>query len=177
MSDRMSSHHDAPWLPPASLQRNGLRWMFLPLVAFAIFAVGPSLLAPILFILGAAVDLGPLVGRPQHAPSLLAILLGPLVLTIGLWPFLWLYGYVRDTLIEQPAEWRSLRLATIASTIAMSLPSTVFLLDAPQEMMSSAPDAGQGTGILCFLFMLFLPIPGVIGRGIGRGIAVLLRYW
>jgi hypothetical protein len=38
-------------------------------------------------------------------------------------------------------------------------------------MMSSARDAGQGTGILCFIFMLFLPIPAVVGWFIGRGIA------
>jgi hypothetical protein len=41
-------------------------------------------------------------------------------------------------------------------------------------MMSSAPDAGQGTGILCVLFMVFLPIPAVVGWFIGRGIAWLL---
>jgi hypothetical protein len=36
-------------------------------------------------------------------------------------------------------------------------------------------DAGLGTGILCFIFMLFLPIPGVVGWFIGRGIA-WMRY-
>jgi len=58
----------------------------------------------------------------------------------------------------------------------MSLPSTVFLVGTPQEMMSTAPDAGQGTGILLFFFMLLLPIPGVISWLIGRCIAWMLRY-
>jgi hypothetical protein len=175
MSDGMSGYHETPWRPPASLRRHGWRWMFAPLIAFAIFAVGPSVLAPIFYILHSTVDLTPLIGRPHHAPSLLAILFEPLVLALGLWPFLWLYGYVRDKLIAQPAEWRSIRLATLVSTVAMSLPSTLFLVGTPQEMMSSAPDAGQGTGIAVFWFMLLLPIPGVIGWLIGRGIASLLR--
>jgi len=31
-------------------------------------------------------------------------------------------------------------------------------------MMSSAPDAGQGTGIAGFLFLIFLPLPGRMVR-------------
>jgi hypothetical protein len=38
-------------------------------------------------------------------------------------------------------------------------------------MMSSAPDADQATGIACFMFMLFLPIPAAAGWFVGRGIA------
>jgi len=67
-------------------------------------------------------------------------------------------------------------VGTIASTIAMSLPSTVLLLAAPAEMISTARDAGQGTGILLFLFLLLLPLLGIISWGIGRGIAWVLRY-
>jgi len=176
MSNGISGQHDRPWHPPLGLQHHGLRWLFIPLIAFAVLAVGPSVLAPIFFILSSSVDLSALVGPVQRAPGLISILLEPLVLTFGLWPFLALYGVARDKLINQPAEWRSTRLATIASTIAMSLPSTVFLVGIPQEMMSTAPDAGQGTGILLFLFMLFLPIPGIIGWLIGRCIAWMLRY-
>jgi hypothetical protein len=175
MSNKISSQLDKSWRSPASLQRHGIRWLFIPLIAFAIFAVGPSILAPIFFMLNLAVDLGALIGPLERAPALDAILLEPFALMIGLWPFLALYGAARDKLIEQPAEWRSIRLATIASTIAMSLPATVFLVGTPQEMMSTAPDAGQGTGILLFLFMLFLPIPGVIGWLIGRCFAWMLR--
>ena len=65
-------------------------------------------------------------------------------------------------------------MAMIVSVATMSLPSTFLLVATVQEMMSSAPDAGQGTGILCVLFMVFLPIPAVVGWFIGRGIAWLL---
>jgi hypothetical protein len=107
--------------------------------------------------------------------ALMTLLLEPLVLTIGLWPFLPLYSATRDKLIERPAEWRSIRLAMIGATLAMSLPSTVFLVGVPQEMMSSAPDTGQGVGILCFFFTMLLPILGVTGWLIGCGIARMLR--
>ena len=175
MSTRVSGDRETPWHPPASLQRHGLQWTFIPLIAFAIFAAGPSVLAPIAYILNSAVDLSPFVGPLQRPPALMTLFLEPLVLTIALWPFLALYSATRDKLIEQPAEWRSIRLAMIGATFAMSLPSTVFLVGAPQEMMSSAPDAGQGVGILCFFFMVLLPIPGVGGWLIGRDIGRMLR--
>lgn len=171
----MSGDRETPWHPPASLQRHGLRWMFIPLIAFAIFAAGPSVLAPIAYLLNSAIDITPFVGPLQHPPALLTLLVEPLVLTIALWPFLALYSTTRRKLIEQPAEWRSIRMATIGATFAMSLPSIVFLVGAPQEMMSSAPDAGQGVGIVSFFFMILLPIPGAIGWLIGRGVAWMLR--
>jgi hypothetical protein len=41
-------------------------------------------------------------------------------------------------------------------------------------MMSSAHDGGQGTGIAGFLFLIFLPLPGILGWFAGRGIAWIL---
>ena len=177
MSNGLSGQHDGSWHAPLALRRQGFRWLFAPLIAFAVFDVGPSVLAPILFILSFFVDLGALASRLDHAPGLMiALLVEPFVLIIGLWPFLALYSAARDMLIERPAAWRSVRLATIASTIAMSVPSTVLLLSASGEMVSTARDAGQGTGILLFLFLLLLPIRGIFGWGIGRGTAWILRY-
>jgi hypothetical protein len=66
-------------------------------------------------------------------------------------------------------------MAMIVSVAAMSLPSTFLLVATFQEMMSMAPDADQGTGILCVLFMVFLPIPALVGWFIGRGIAWMLH--
>ena len=145
----------------------------MPLIAFATFAAGPSVIAPIAYILHLVVDLSPFVGR--RAPDPISLVLQPFILTIAFWPFLALYGATRDKLIAQPAQWKSIRLATIGAAVAMSLPSTMFLIGVPQEMMSSAPDAGQGSGILIFFFIILLPIPGVIGWLIGRGIARILR--
>jgi hypothetical protein len=173
MSTRASDHGEMPWHPPGSLQRHGLRWLYLPLIAFAIFTVGPSVLAPIGFILSLVVDLRAFIG--PHAPNPFALLLDPLVLAIAFWPFLALYGITRNKLIAEPAEWRSIRLATIGATIAMSLPSTIFLVGVPQEMTATSTGAGQGTGIACFLFMIFLPLPGIFGWLTGRGIAWVMR--
>jgi hypothetical protein len=176
MSREIEGDHLAPWHPRGSVPRNDPGWTRIPLIAFAVFAVGPSVLAPIFYVLNSVADLSQLVGPLERPPPLVAVLFEPLLLTIGLWPFLALHGVTRDTLIQDRSSWRAVRMAMIVSATAMSLPSTLFLVATPQEMMSSAPDAGQGTGILCFLFMLFLPILGVIGWFIGRGIAWMLSY-
>ncbi len=174
MATPASGNREIPWHPPASLQKHGLRWMFMPIVAFAIFAGGPSVLAPIAYFVNLVVDLSPFVGsRPLDA---LAILLQPFVLTIALWPFLFLYGETRHRVIKEPVEWRTTRLATIGATFAMSLPSAVLMIGATQAMTMPGRDAGQGIGILCFLFMMLLWIPGVVGWAIGRCIAWMLRY-
>jgi hypothetical protein len=74
-------------------------WLYIPLVAFLVFAVGPSVLAPILFVLSLLVDI-PIVGPVQRAPDLISILVYPLLLGLTCWPFLWLHGFARDALIE-----------------------------------------------------------------------------
>src|SRR5882672_10680154 len=156
------AHHDEPlrW-----------HWLYIPLVAFLVFAVGPSVLAPILFVLSLLVDI-PIVGPVQRAPDLISILVYPLLLGLTCWPFLWLYGFARDALIEDPSSEKSLRLATIMSVVAMSVPCSRFLVAVPGEMMSSA--VGQGTGIAAFFFIIFLPLPGILGWLTDRGIAWML---
>jgi hypothetical protein len=175
MSTRLSGNGETPWHPPASLQRQGFRWLFLPLIAFAIFAAGPSMIALILYILHLLFDLSRYLGAVQGGPGPITLIVEPLVLTLAFWPFLALYGAARGGPIAQPAQWKSIRLATIGATLAMSLPSTVFLFGAPPEMLSSARDAGKGTGIMIFLFMFLLPIVGIFGWLTGRGIAWMLR--
>jgi hypothetical protein len=39
-------------------------WLYMPLVAFLVFAVGPSVLAPILFVLSLLVDIPRYSGHP-----------------------------------------------------------------------------------------------------------------
>ena len=92
------AHHDEP------LRRH---WHYIPLVAFLVFAVGPSVLAPIFFVLSLLVDI-PIVGPVQRAPDLISILVYPLLLGLMFWPFLWLYGFARDALIEDPSSEKSL---------------------------------------------------------------------
>jgi hypothetical protein len=92
------AHHDEP------LRRH---WLYIPLVAFLVFAVGPSVLAPIFFVLSLLVDI-PIVGPVKRAPDLISILVYPLLLGLMFWPLLWLYGFARDALIEDPSSEKSL---------------------------------------------------------------------
>ena len=149
-------------------------WLYIPLVAFLVFTVGPSVLAPIFFMLSFFVDTSLIMIPVQQAPSIMSILFEPIFLGLIFWPFLWLYGCARDELIKDPSSEDSIRLATIMSAIAMSVPCSLFLVGTPAEMMSSARDAGQGTGVAGFLFLMFLPLPGILGWFTGRGIAWML---
>jgi hypothetical protein len=109
-----------------------------------VFVFGPSVLAPILFVLSLVVDITGIavpVQRPQH---LLSILIDPFFVGLTLWPFLRLYRYARNALIELPSSETSLRQATIMSTVAMSLPRPLLSLATIGGMMSSARDAYQG---------------------------------
>lgn len=162
------------WPRRRDVPRNLPGWTRTPLIAFAVFVVGPSVLGLILYglYLAGAHSL-PLIGALERPPRLGLILGAPLALAVGLWPFLTLYGVTLDKLIQGLSTWRSVRMATIVSVAAMSLPSAFLLVGALQDMMSSAPDAGQGTGIACVISMLFLPIPAVLGWLAGRGIARL----
>jgi hypothetical protein len=129
-----------PWRPRGSLPINYPGWTRIPLIAFA---VGPSVLGLILHVLYlAGANFIPFIGALERAPRLDAVLLDPLALTFGLWPFLALYGVTRDNLIRDRSSWRSARMAMIVSVAAMSLPSTVLLVDTALEMVSSAPNAG-----------------------------------
>jgi hypothetical protein len=145
--------------------------MFMPLIAFAIFDFGPTVLAPVAFLVSLLIHLSGFGGLPPRLPDPITLVLEPPLLMIALWPFLTLYRATRGRLIEQPGEWRSLRLATIGATFAMSLPSVVLFVGVLFAMMSPARDAGEGAGFLCLFFMLLLWIPGAVGWLIGRSIA------
>jgi hypothetical protein len=147
------AHHEEP------LQWH---WLYIPLVAYLVLCIAPSILSPIFFVLSLFIIDIPV----QPAPTPVSLLAFPLFLGLIFWPFLWLYGYARDALIKYPSSEKSLRLATIISSAAMSLPCSLLSL--------SATGGGQGAGILAFLFLIFLPLPGILGWLIGRGIAWIL---
>jgi hypothetical protein len=166
--------NERSWPPPEHGGDANVIWPYLPLIVFAALCVAPSVLAPILYMLSSTVDISWLFGHPERPPDLIALLLYPFFFFIPFWPFLALYHVMRQSLIKDPLSQKSIRLATIMSTMAMALPSTLFLFGTPAEMMSSARDAGQGTGIAAFFYVIFLPFPGVGGWFIGRGIARIL---
>ncbi len=129
-------------------------WLYIPLVAYLVLCVGPSVLAPIWFV----VSLFTLDVPVRGGPNPLSLLVIPVFLALIFWPFLWLHGFARDALIKEPSSEKSLRLATITSVVAMSLPGSLLSLS-----MASADGGGQGAGILAFLFLFVLPLLGVLG--------------
>jgi hypothetical protein len=138
-------------------------WLYIPLVAYLVLSIAPSILAPIFFVLSLFIIDVPM----QPAPTPVSLVAFPLFLGLIFWPFLWLYGYARDALIKYPSSEKSLRLARIMSSVAMSPPCSLLSL-------SAAGNGGQGTGILAFLFLIILPFLGILGWLIGRGIAWIL---
>jgi hypothetical protein len=140
-------------------------WLYIPLVAYIVLSIAPSILGPIFFVLSLFIIDVPL----PPAPTPVSLVAFPIFLGLIFWPFLWLYGYARDALIEHPSSEKSLRLATIMSVTAMSLPCSLL-------SFSAAAGGGQGTGILAFLFLIFLPLPGILGWFIGRAIAWILEH-
>jgi|SRR5450432_3009253 hypothetical protein len=122
-----------------------------------------AILAPIFFVVTLFIIDVPM----QPAPTPVSLVAFPLFLGLIFWPFLWMYRYVRNALIEHPSSENSLRLATIMSVAAMSLPCSML------SLMASA-GGGQGAGILAFLFLILLPLLGILGWLTGRGIAWIL---
>jgi hypothetical protein len=60
------------------------------------------------------------------------------------------------------------------STVAMSLPCSLLSYATIEAMMLSGRDAYQGWGIIVILFIILLPLLGILGWLIGRGIAWIL---
>jgi hypothetical protein len=150
-------------------------WLYIPLVAFLVFVFVPSVLVPIIFVLSLVVDITGIAVPVQRPQRLLSIFIDPFFIGLTLWPFLRLYRYARNALIEHPSSEASLRLATIMSTVAMSLPCPLLSLETIGAMMSSGRDAYQGWGIIIIFFLILLPLLGILGWLIGRGIAWMLR--
>lgn len=151
-----------------------LAWTRVPLIAWAIASLGPSIFAIIIY-------LGYRFGLVQPPASgyqfSIFIQILPLDFAIINWGFVALYLVCR--------LWPDLRGARSAmwfSAAAMALPNIVLFFLAP-EMVSNVKDAGQGIGVI--EAMLILPIvamilPGPIagifdaGYGIGPVISTLM---
>jgi hypothetical protein len=150
---RSESEHDEP------LQWH---WLYIPLIAYVAFSVAPMILAPIVFVASLLMVDVPM----QPAPTPVSLLAYPLLLGLIFWPFLWLYGFARDALIKHPSSEKSLRLATIMSVAAMSLPCAALSV--------GVVGGGQGAGVFGFLLLIFLPPLGALGWFSGRITAWIL---
>lgn len=136
-----------------------LAWTRVPLVAWVIVSVGPSIVAIILYL---CYRLG--LAQPPASGYQFSVLIQmmPLDFAVINWGFVVLYLVCRlwpDLRGAKPAMW--------FSTVAMFIPNIVLFFLAP-EMVSNVRDAGQGIGVI--EAMLILPIVAMILPGPIAGI-------
>ena len=151
----------------ATASGQSLAWTRVPLVAWVIASIGPSVLAIIIY-------LGYRVGLIQPPASgyqfSIFIQILPLDFAVINWGFVALYLVCR--------LWPNLGGAKSAmwfSVVAMSLPNIVLFFLAP-EMVSNVKDPGQGIGVIEAMLILPIvamilpsPIAGIFDAGYGIG--------
>lgn len=145
-------------------------WTYVPLIAFVIASIGPSVLAIILYLAykSGLVQPGP---AGFHFSSHIRDL--PIDFAIINWGFIALYVACRLW-----PHFGSAKSAMWFSVVAMAIPNIALFFLAP-EMVSNVFDAGQGIGVV--LAMLSLPIvtivfpgtyPGIFDAGFGIGFVI-----
>jgi hypothetical protein len=143
--------------------------MKAPLIALAIFSIGPSVIAFILFVLLWEFGINELGGYKLKFDDT-APMIFPFPIALMSWPFVVLYLVCRKQTQKEWPSVRSVRFAMWGSLIAMSVPHLMLLW--PEEMIVAAPDAGQGLALYLLIFTLFLgPVLGFFGWLAGRNIA------
>jgi len=157
----------------ASASGQSLAWTHVPLIAFAIASVGPSVFA-IMIYLGYASGLIQPPPSGYHFSVFIQDL--PFDFAVINWGFVALYVVCRLW-----PNFRSARPAMWLSVIAMALPNIV-LFSLAWEMVSNAHGAGQGIGVIEAMFILPVimlvwpgPLPGIFDAdGIGFVISALM---
>lgn len=144
-----------------------LAWTRVPLIAWVIVSIGPSILAIIIYL---GYRLGLIQPPASGYQFSIFIQILPLDFAVINWGFVALYLVCR--------LWPNLGGAKFAmwfSVVAMLLPNILLFALAP-EMVSNVKDAGQGIGVIEAMLILpivamFLPGPiaGIFDAGYGIG--------
>lgn len=145
-------------------------WTQIPLIAFAIACLGPSILAVAIY-LGYAFGL--IQARPPGYAFSIFVFIQPLDFAVINWGFVALYLVCRLW-----PKFGTARLAMGLSVVAMSLPN-VLLFGLAREMVSNAFDAGQGIGFIEAMLTLPIttnfwtgPAPKIFDMGYGIGFII-----
>jgi hypothetical protein len=136
-----------------------LAWTRVPLIAWVIVSIGPSILAIILYL---GYRLGVIQPGPAGYQFSIFIQSLPLDFAIINWGFVALFLVCRLW-----PNFGGAKSAMWFSVVAMSLPNILLFASAP-EMVSNVKDAGQGIGVI--EAMLILPIVAMILPGPIAGI-------
>jgi hypothetical protein len=153
-----------------SASRQSLAWTQVPLIAFAIASIGPSVFA-------ISIYLGYTFGLIQPEPSgyRFSIFIRDLPFDFAAinWGFVALYLICRLW-----PNFGSARSAMWFSVVAMSLPN-VLLFSLAWTMVSNVFDAGQGVGVIEAMLILPIiamilpgPFPGIFDAGFGIGFVI-----
>jgi len=151
----------------ASASGRALAWTRVPLIAWVIVSIGPSILAIVIYL---GYKLGLIQPGPVGYQFSVLVQAMPLDFAVINWGFVALYLVCRlwpNFGAAKPAMW--------FSVIAMSLPNTLLFALAP-EMISNVKDAGQGIGVIEAMLILPIvamilpgPISGIFDAGFGVG--------
>ena len=82
-------------------------------------------------------------------------------------PFVCLFLFARWDLAKSRQSQRVAVARIIGALAGMCVPNLLLIFAVPIEFSSSAPDVGQGVGILIVAEILFVPLFGFIGAGVG----------
>lgn len=147
-----------------------LAWTHVPLIAFAIASIGPSVFAIMIYL---GYKFGFIQPGPAGYKFSIFVQTLPLDFAIINWGFVALY-----LLCRLWPNFGSAKSAMWFSVVAMSLPNIVLFALAP-EMVSNAKGAGQGIGVIEAMFILPIiamilpgPIPNIFDAGFGLGFVI-----
>lgn len=145
-------------------------WLITIGCLYLLFSFSPALIASIIYKLslnGIAVDL---VDKPPE--------------DLGVWMFFFmivnLWWLVLATISEiisrlRPKNW-VIRGGILGAIVALALLHTPFLLATPLELLSTDRRAGVGTGFYAFGVIVFAPVFGAVGGGIGSITGWLMNF-
>lgn len=141
--------------------------------ALAIISVGPSVIAPVLYLTLRIFGVNWVGGYGFDATSALLL---PILLAMANWPFVVLYVICRSKIKRELPSANAVRVAMWFSLVAMFVPNVLLFFSAPVDIIWKAPDAGEATGYLIGI-LTFGPVPilGVIGWFVGRFVAWIMN--